>query len=171
MSGKTIQNRFNSGRAALSAALAALALILAYVEALLPFNFGIPGVKLGLPNLVVLTALYTVGTGCAFFVNIVRIILSGMLFGGFSAMLYSLAGGLLSFAVMLLLIRTGLFSPVGVSMAGGAAHNFGQVTAAALISGTPAIYFYFPVLLITGTIAGITMGFIASLIINRLKRI
>ena len=121
-------------RVALSSVMTTLALIFSYVEALIPFNFGIPGIKLGLSNLVILIALYRLGAGYAFTINMIRILLSGLLFGGVSAMLYSLAGGLLSFAVMFLLIKTKLFSPVGVSMAGGEGTIFGAVIGALVVA-------------------------------------
>ncbi len=150
------------------AVLTALAMIFSYVEAILPFNFGIPGVKLGLSNLVVLITLYTIGPSYAFAVNLTRILLSGLLFGGVSAMMYSLAGGMLSFFVMVLLSKTKLFSPVGISMAGGVMHNVGQLTVAALIIENAKIYFYLPVLLISGMVTGILLGIGAFLILDRL---
>lgn len=152
-----------------SAVLTALAMIFSYVEALFPFNFGIPGIKLGLSNLAVLVALYGLGPWYAFAVNLTRILLSGFLFGGVSAMMYSLAGGMLSFAVMCLLKKTGLFSPLGVSMAGGVAHNAGQLTVAALIIENSKIYLYMPALLISGTVTGILLGIGTVLILRRLK--
>ena len=158
-------------RVALSSVMTTLALIFSYVEALIPFNFGIPGIKLGLSNLVILIALYRLGAGYAFTINMIRILLSGLLFGGVSAMLYSLAGGLLSFAVMFLLVKTKLFSPVGVSMAGGVMHNVGQVTDAALVVETGKIYLYLPVLSVTGLITGTILGVAAALILKRLKRV
>ena len=106
----------------------------------------------------VLITLYSIGTPYAFAVNLTRILLSGLLFGGVSAMMYSLAGGMLSFAVMVLLKRTKLFSPIGISMAGGVMHNVGQLTVAALIIENAKIYFYMPVLLISGTVTGILLG-------------
>ena len=108
--GKRRKTRTTAYRISLSAVLTALAMIFSYIEAVLPFNFGIPGIKLGLSNLVVLVALYSLGAGYAFAINLTRIILSGLLFSGVSAMLYSLSGGMLSFAVMFLLLKTGLFS-------------------------------------------------------------
>lgn len=173
-SSKLRGNSVRSGmgyRVALSSVMTTLALIFSYVEALIPFNFGIPGVKLGLSNLVILVALYKLSAGYAFVINMVRILLSGLLFGGVSAMLYSLAGGLLSFAVMYILMKTGLFSPVGVSMAGGVMHNVGQVTVAALVVETGKIYLYLPVLSVTGLITGTILGFAAALILVRLKRV
>lgn len=152
------------------AVLTALALIFSYVEALFPFQFGIPGMKLGLSNLVVLVALYRIGASYALSVNLARILLSGLLFGGVSAMMYSLAGGMFSFITMLLLKKTRIFSPLGVSMAGGVTHNIGQLTVAALVVENSKIYLYLPALLISGTVTGVLLGFGAVLILNRLKR-
>ena len=168
VSGANSRNGFGY-RVALSSAMTTLALIFSYVEALIPFNFGIPGIKLGLSNLVILIALYRLGAGYAFTINMIRILLSGSLFGGVSAMLYSMAGGLLSFVVMLILIKTKIFSPAGVSMAGGVMHNVGQVTVAALVVETGKIYLYLPVLSVTGLITGTVLGFAAALILKRLK--
>ena len=148
------------------AVLTALALIFSYVEALFPFQFGIPGMKLGLSNLVVLVALYRIGASYALSVNLARI----LLFGGVSAMMYSLAGGMFSFITMLLLKKTKIFGPLGVSMAGGVTHNIGQLTVAALVVENSKIYLYLPALLISGTVTGVLLGFGAVLILNRLKR-
>lgn len=164
---KKMKERTTAYRIAVSGVLTALTLILSYVEVLIPFNFGIPGIKLGLSNLVVLIALYSLGAGYAFTINMVRIVLSGLLFSGMSAMLYSMAGGLLSFAVMLLLMKTGLFSPAGVSMAGGVFHNIGQLTAAALVTETPKIFLYLPVLTASGMITGVILGIIGAVVIAR----
>ena len=164
--GSSVQNK--AYKISVCAVLTALAMIFSYVEAILPFNFGIPGVKLGLSNLVVLITLYSIGTPYAFAVNLTRILLSGLLFGGVSAMMYSLAGGMLSFAVMVLLKRTKVFSPIGISMAGGVMHNVGQLTVAALIIENAKIYFYMPVLLISGTVTGILLGIGSVLILKRL---
>ena len=154
-----------------SAVLTALAMIFSYVEALFPFHFGIPGIKLGLSNLAVLVALYGLGTPYAFAVNMTRILLSGFLFGGVSAMMYSLAGGLLSFVVMSLLKKTGLFSHLGVSMAGGVAHNLGQLITACLIMSSVKLMSYFAVLLFSGMISGILIGIAASLLYDKLPHL
>ena len=142
---RTERSRKQAYNVAVSAVLASLTLIFSYIEMLIPFNFGIPGIKLGLSNLVILVALYSLGPGYAFIINMVRILLSGLLFSGMSAMLYSLAGGILSFLVMFLLMKTGLFSPVGVSLAGGVFHNVGQLIVAALVTETAKIFLYLPV--------------------------
>ena len=123
-------------RVTLAAGLAALALIFSYIEAIIPFNAGMPGVKLGIANLVILVSLYTLGFRYTFAINLVRILVAGLLFNGFFGALYSLAGGILSLFVMYGLKRTGLFSQTGVSMAGGVAHNTGQLLVAAPVSYT-----------------------------------
>ena len=151
--------------------LVALALILSYLEAQLPVFFAVPGMKLGLTNVVVLLALYCMGAKSALAVNFVRIALVSILFGNGMSFWYSLAGGLLSLAFMFLLEKTKLFSPVGVSMAGGVMHNVGQVTVAALVVETGKIYLYLPVLSVTGLITGTILGVAAVLILKRLKRV
>lgn len=156
-------------KAALCSVLISLALIFSYIEMLIPFNFGVPGIKLGLSNLIIVVAIYRLGTVFALTVNLMRIFLAGLLFGGISPMMYSLAGGIVSFAVMFILYKTNLFSPVGVSMAGGVMHNAGQLTVAALIVETSKIYLYMPVLLISGMITGILLGIIAALLLKKLK--
>ena len=113
-----------------------LALILSYVETLIPISFGIPGIKLGLANLVIVIVLYTYGGKEAFLLSVTRILLSGFLFGNLSMILYSMAGGVFSLAIMVLLRRTGGFSIQGVSIAGGVFHNIGQLLLAMMIVET-----------------------------------
>lgn len=153
---------------AFSGMCAALALIFSYVEALLPIPVPVPGVKLGVANLVIIIALYRMGFRRALSINCVRIALAGLLFSGVFGMLYSFAGGLLSLSVMQLLKRTGLFSMVGVSMAGGVAHNLGQLIAACIVVATPSLMSYFSVLLFTGLIGGILIGILAYTVEKRL---
>ncbi|MDE7030749.1 MAG: Gx transporter family protein, partial [Lachnospiraceae bacterium] len=120
-------------RAAHCAMLTALAMIFGYVEALIPFGFGIPGIKLGLANLVIVLALYLLPVYQAAAIQVMRIALTSFLFGSLSMMLYSLAGGMLSLLVMGLMRKTKGFSIVGVSIAGGVSHNLGQLTVAVLV--------------------------------------
>ncbi|MEG0829262.1 MAG: Gx transporter family protein [Anaerovoracaceae bacterium] len=152
----------------LSALLATLALIFSYIEAIIPFALGIPGVKLGIANLVIIVALYLLGGRYAFSINVLRILVAGLLFNGIFGALYSLSGGLLSFAVMYLLKKTGLFSIIGVSMAGGVAHNLGQLLVAALLVSNFKVFFYFPVLVFSGILTGIFIGIIAYFILKKL---
>ncbi len=147
--------------------MTALAMIFGYIEFLIPINFGIPGMKLGLANLVVTVALYTIRPGEAFLINIVRILLSNLLFGNGMSLIYSLAGGLLSFAVMLLFTKIKDFSVYGVSIAGGVTHNIGQILAACVVLSNLTITYYLPVLLISGAITGFIIGFLSARIIPR----
>jgi heptaprenyl diphosphate synthase len=139
--------------------MAALALVFGYIESLIPT--GIPGVKLGLGNLVVLTAMYALSVRGAAAVSVVKIFLGGLLFGSFAGLLYSLAGGLLSFAVMLALKKTGRFGLVGVSAAGGVVHNVAQLAVACAVLGGIKLAYMLPLLLLSGTVTGIVVGFAA----------
>ena len=154
----------------MSGVLIALAFILSYIESLLPSFTGIPGVKPGFANIAVMCALYVVGGKIAFAVALVRVVLSGFMFTGMNAMLYSLAGSVLSLTVMLLLKRAGKFSAPAVSIAGGVAHNAGQIILARIMLGSAVLY-YFPILVISGTVAGLIIGVIAGLLIPRIRMI
>lgn len=136
----------------------ALALILSYVEALIPFSFGIPGMKLGLPNLVVVLLLYRRSAKEAVLVNILRIILSGLLFSNLYTILYALSGAALSFCAMLAGRRFKCFSAVGVSVLGGVFHNIGQILTAMLVVETYYVGYYMPFLIAAGTITGAVLG-------------
>ncbi len=152
------------------ALMASLALIFSYVEAIIPYNPGIPGIKLGIANIVTVIALYKFGWKDAAAVSLIRIIVAGLLFNGLFGMLYALAGAAVSFAGMVLLKRTGIFSITGVSMAGGVLHNLGQLLVAAALIEDLRIFFYFPVLLFSGIISGIAIGIAATFILRSLKR-
>lgn len=162
-------NRDKTKRLAVSAVLASLGLIFSYIEAIIPFSVGIPGVKLGIANLVVIIALYLLGTSYAFSINVIRILVAGLLFNGAFGALYSLAGACVSLFVMIILKKTKLFSIVGVSMAGGVAHNVGQLLVAAAIISNIKIFLYFPVLLFSGMITGIIIGILSHLILKKIN--
>lgn len=149
--------------------LIALALVLSYVEALVPFSVAVPGVKLGLANIVVVFALYRLGKAEAFTISILRVLLMTFMFGNAFALFYSLSGAVLSFGVMLLLLKIGRFSSIGVGIGGGVFHNIGQILCAMALLGTKQIAYYLPVLLISGTVAGIAIGVIAGILIKRVK--
>lgn len=155
-----------SRRTAMIGMYTAVAMICSYIESLIPFSFGIPGIKLGLANLAVLLVLCTMGAGQALLVSILRIVLVGFLFGNAFSIIYSLAGGLLSFLVMWLLSRTKKLSPVSVSAAGGISHNIGQILVAAAIVDYHILY-YIPVLLVAGLITGLLIGILAQEILAR----
>ena len=153
---------------ALRGLLIALAMILSWVEAQLPAFFPVPGMKLGLTNLVVMTALYALGWADALAINLVRIILVGMTFGNLFAMLYSLAGGILSLCIMLLLKRSGRFRMVTVSIMGGIFHNVGQILVALVVLESGYVLYYLPVLWISGICAGAVIGGLCALVLKRL---
>ena len=155
--------------AAFAGVLAALALIFGYVESLVPLFITMPGIKLGLANLVVLFALYKLGWKWAALVNVCRMLLSALLFTNAFTLLYSLFGAAFAFAAMLAAKRSKLFSPCGVSIAGGAAHNVGQMAACLLFTQTQAILHYTPVLVISGALFGAITGLVANLVLKRLR--
>lgn len=144
----------------------ALAMIFSYIEVLIPFNFGIPGVKLGIANIVTVTSLYIFSTGEAFGISVIRIVLMGILFGNGMSLLYSLAGGLLSFLAMRLGKKTNWFSVMGVSVAGGVFHNVGQILAVMLVMKNTMFVTYLPVLLVAGVVTGYLIGLLAKKIIE-----
>lgn len=148
-----------------------LAMIVSYVESLIPFYFGIPGIKLGLSNLVIILVLYRMKTADAFLVSIVRVVLSAVLFGNIYSLAYSLAGGILSLMVMTFVKKTDRFSIIGVSIWGGVFHNIGQILMAVLIVSEVAIASYLPVLLIAGTVTGFLIGMTAQMVLRRLRRL
>lgn len=158
----------SAGKTALFGMFTALAMLFGWLESLLPLSIGIPGVKLGLANLVTMICLYRMGLPAAALVSLSRILLTGATFGSMASMLYSLAGGALSLLVMSAAMKSGRFSETGVSVAGGAAHNLGQLAAAALVVENAAVFWYFPVLLLAGTAAGTAIGFLSGAVLRRL---
>lgn len=154
-------------RLALMALLTAVAMILSYVESLLP-SPGVPGVKIGLANIAVIFALYRFGWKEAAAVSLVRVGMVSLLFGSLGALFYSMAGAVLSLAVMVLLRRLDRFSPVGVSVAGGVAHNAGQVLMAMVLLETQRLIWYLPVLVLSGLAGGILVGLCGALLVKRL---
>jgi len=148
--------------------LVSLAFIASYVEVLIPFNFHIPGMKLGLANIAVLVALYTGGAQAGLTVSIIRIILVGLTFGNPYSAIYGLSGGVLSLAVMIFLKRTDFFGMMGVSMAGGVAHNIGQLLCAMILLKLPAVFTYLSYLILVGTVTGALIGIIDEEVLKRL---
>lgn len=151
--------------------LIALAFLLSYIEILIPINLGVPGVKLGLANLVVIIALYIEGGKGAFAISLTRIVLVGFTFSNMSSMLYSLAGGFLSLFLMAVLKKYKLFSKVGISIIGGVSHNIGQIIMVAIIVNNSDMLYYLPVLLVSGIISGALIGLIGGLVLDRIKNI
>ena len=148
--------------------LVSLAFIASYIEVLIPFNFHIPGMKLGLANIVVLAALYTGGAKAGITVSIIRIILVGLTFGNPYSAIYGLSGGVLSLVMMILLKRTDFIGMTGVSMAGGVAHNLGQLLCAMILLKLPAVFTYLSYLILVGTVTGALIGIIDEEVLKRL---
>ena len=149
----------------------ALAMIMSYIEALVPLSVAVPGIKMGLANIVIIFVLYKIGTKEAILVSLIRVILVSLLFSNVMAMAYSIAGAVLSLSVMWALKKTDKFSFVGVSIAGGIMHNVGQIIMAVILLGTEQIALYLPVLIITGTATGVVIGIVSGLVINRFRKI
>lgn len=146
--------------------IAALALVLSYLESLVP-SLGVPGVKLGLPNIAIVFALYRLGWRDACIISLVRVFLVFLLFGNGAGLAYSLAGAALSLSLMGLLKKTGRFSSVGVSVAGGVAHNAGQILVAMALLETSRLAWYLPVLWVSGTVAGVLIGIVSGGLVER----
>lgn len=162
-------NRQRTRRLAFLGLSTAVALVFAYVESLLPpLVAAVPGVKLGLPNIVVIFLLYRFGLKEAAAVSFVRIAAVSLLFGNPMTFAYSVAGGLLSIAVMTLLQKTDRLSTVGVSVAGGVFHNVGQILMAMLLLGTAELGYYLMVLAVTGTVSGIFVGLCGHFAVTRI---
>ncbi len=149
--------------------LVALAMILSYVESLIPAFVAVPGVKVGLANIVVIFALYTLGPVEALTVSLLRVILSSFLFGSVLSLLYSLSGALLSLGGMIVMKKLKIFSTLVVSVTGGVLHNVGQILVACLVLETDVLLYYLPVLILSGVVTGAVIGIIGSLVIKRLE--
>lgn len=155
-------------RIAQTGVLAALALILGWVDSMIPLSSALPGLKLGLANLAVVAALYRLDTGCAAAVSAVKVLLSALLFGSVSSLMYSAAGAAASFGAMVALRRLPSVGPVGASACGGAAHIAAQFAVAALLTSTPALMRLMPPLMAVGTLTGSLLGMTASALLRRL---
>ena len=144
----------------------ALAMILSFVESQIPAFVAVPGVKMGLANIAVVFALYKLGWKEAVAVSLVRVVLVSMLFGSIASLFYSLAGAALSLAGMGLLKRSGKFTEIVVSVAGGILHNIGQIAMASLILETDALRYYLPFLLLSGTVV---IGVVSAIMVKRIR--
>lgn len=163
-----MKNMSKNKMTAMCGVFIALALVLSYLESLVPLNFAVPGVKLGLANLVTIVALYMLGLKPAILINIGRIILSGILFGNVTVIIYSLAGAGLSIVVMCIVRKIKIFSVTGISICGAIAHNIGQIAVAAFVMENANILYYMLILCITGAIAGTLIGVLASVVLRNI---
>ena len=144
----------------------ALAMILSYVESQLP-SLGIPGVKMGLANIVVVFTLYRVGWKEAAGISLLRVLLVSLLFGHAASLMYSASGAVLSLLGMIALKKTDRLSCVAVSVIGGVLHNAGQILMAWALMG-PNVAYYLPVLILSGTVTGVAIGLVSALLIRRI---
>lgn len=165
------QNVMKTKKVAMLGLCIALSMVLSFIEHQIPPLVAVPGVKVGLPNLVMVFMLYKIGWKETAIVSIVRVVLVSMIFGSVVSMAYGLVGATLSLIGMTLLKKTKLFSTIAVSVVGGVLHNIGQIATACVVMGTAQIVYYLPVLLISGTIAGIVIGFIAGLLVKKLDKL
>lgn len=149
----------------------ALAMIMSYIESLFPLSFAVPGIKMGLANIVIVFVLYKMSTADAFIVSLIRVFLVSLLFGNVMALAYSFSGALLSLVLMSVLKKTERFSIIGVSISGAVMHNVGQILMAVLIMETDQIIYYLPPLAISGVVTGILIGIVSAIITERIKNI
>ena len=162
--------KIDTRKMTLLSAIIAVAMILSYIESLIPAFVAIPGVKMGLSNIATVFSLYTLGWPYAICVSIVRVLLSTLLFGNAAALIYSLFGAAFALTSMILLHRAKIFSSIGVSVVGALAHNAGQILAVCLVMNNSALAYYIFPLIISGTVAGIVIGLAAGSLTERLKK-
>ncbi len=165
MSGK------NFRKIAYSGLLVAVAFLLSYIEFLIPLPIGIPGVKLGLANLVIFATIYLTDAKIAYIITLTRIILTALTFGNMFSFLFSLAGGLLSLSLMLVCKKKDIFGKVGISIVGGVSHNVAQILVAVFVLETPELVWYLPTLLVAGMIAGAVIGLVGGLVLERIIKL
>lgn len=156
-------------RTAMAGIFMALAMILSYFESLIPFNFMVPGIKLGLANLVTIISMVKLGVKTTILISFGRIILSGILFGNFTVIIYSMAGAAVSILIMYLVRKIGIFTTTGVSICGAIAHNFGQIVVACIVLDNTKIMYYMVVLAAFGAVSGAIIGIFATLILRNIR--
>ncbi len=148
--------------------LSALAIIFGYIESLFPIPIAIPGIKLGISNIVILFTLIKLDRKDAFFIMLIKVFVTSLLFSGFNTFIYSLLGGIFSILSMSIAFRF-KFSNIGASMVGGVFHNIGQIVAATIILGSISTLYYFPILLLSGLIVGFLIGIVTNLVLSKLQ--
>lgn len=164
--------RNKTRRIALLGVLISVALVLSYLEVMLPpISTAVPGIKMGLPNIIIIFVLYKFGLKEAVTVSLIRVFIVALLFGNVMTLAYSVAGAVLSLGLMTLFKKLNLFSQIGVSIIGGISHNLGQILVAIFLFDTIQIGYYMIVLSITGTIAGVVIGIISSILVKKLEKL
>lgn len=166
-----MNGHISTKRIAMCGVMTALAMIFSYIESMIPIPLPVPGIKLGVANIAVITILYVLGVKEAVIINLLRIVLTSMLFGNFNSFLFSISGAILSLLIMIIMKKLDFFSYIGVSVCGGIMHNVGQIIAAVFIMGSGVIVYYLPVLIISGVFAGVVIGIVSGIVAKRVKKI
>ena len=161
--------RISTKKIALCGVLTALAMIFSYIESVIPVPIPVPGIKLGVANIAVITILYVLGVKEA--INLLRIVLTSLLFGNVNSFLFSISGAALSLTIMIIMKKLDFFSCIGVSVCGGVMHNIGQIIAAVFIMGSEAIVFYLPVLIVSGVFTGVVIGVVSGIVAKRVRKV
>ena len=163
------KERFMQSDVALYGMLASVALVMGYIESLIPIPYPVYGMKIGLANIVIVWVLYAINVKAAATVSFIRVLLSGFLFGNLYSIIFSIAGASLSLAVMWLMKKTNKFSIIGVSIAGGVCHNLGQIIVAAIVLENIRIVTIYPYLMISGVVSGIAIGILGGILFKKIK--
>ena len=163
------KEKFMESDVALSGLFVSVSLVLSYIEAIIPINLPVPGMKLGLANIVIIWVLYSMGIKAAAIVSLVRVILAGFMFGNMYSIIFSMAGALLSLITMYFLKKIKAFSIIGVSIAGGVMHNAGQIIVSMIVLENVRMAYYFPALMISGVVAGIAIGLLGGILYRKIK--
>ncbi len=166
-----MNNRISTKKIALCGVLTALAMIFSYIESVIPIPIPVPGIKLGVANIAVITILYVLGVKEAIVINLLRIALTALLFGNINSFLFSISGAVLSLTIMIIMKKLDIFSCIGVSVCGGVMHNVGQIIAAVFIMGSEAIVFYLPVLIVSGVFTGVIIGVVSGIVAKHVKKV
>lgn len=165
------KDRWSTRKIAYMGMFIAVAMVFSYVESLIPVNIAVPGVKLGLANLVTIVVMFKMDVRSAWMISLIRVVLSALLFGNLSIMVYSLVGAVLSLLVMTLCMKLKIFGLLGTSILGAVSHNAGQIIMAAILMKSGNIMLYIPVLCISGTIAGICIGLAGAVLVRNLPKL
>ena len=161
-----MNNRISTKKIALCGVLTALAMIFSYIESVIPIPIPVPGIKLGVANIAVITILYVLGVKEAIVINLLR-----LLFGNVNSFLFSISGAVLSLTIMIIMKKLDFFSCIGVSVCGGVMHNVGQIIAAVFIMGSEAIVLYLPVLIVSGVFTGVVIGVVSGIVAKHVKKV
>ncbi len=163
--------RIPTKKIALCGVLTALAMIFSYIESVIPVPIPVPGIKLGVANIAVITILYVLGVKEAIVINLLRIVLTSLLFGNVNSFLFSISGAALSLTIMIIMKKLDFFSCIGVSVCGGVMHNIGQIIAAVFIMGSEAIVFYLSVLIVSGVFTGVVIGVVSGIVAKHVRKV